>query len=246
MNEKLIVTAVNFLKNPKVQSAPKEKQIEFLKKKGLNDEDIAEAYKRVESSSKTEMATSLAPSPTLATQVPSYSSLKTTTLGLDRRGLTVLPPLIGISHLRILVISNNEFVSIPKEINLLQDLEILNASHNKLKNDGIPDELFDLSSLSYLNLAHNELTSLERFGRFLRLEKLNVAYNSIEEIPDEICYMQELKYLWIQNNKLKKVTKYLGLMSSLRMALLLGNEDLPELLKNATTKNLHAILDTLK
>lgn len=48
MNEKLINTAVAFLKNPKVKDASREKQIEFLTKKGLKEDEIAEAYKRVE------------------------------------------------------------------------------------------------------------------------------------------------------------------------------------------------------
>ena len=49
MNEKLISQAVTFLKHPQVQNSDKEKQLVFLKKKGLTDEEIAEAYKKLES-----------------------------------------------------------------------------------------------------------------------------------------------------------------------------------------------------
>lgn len=47
MREDLIKSAESFLSSANVQSADKEKKIQFLKKKGLNDEEIEEAFKRV-------------------------------------------------------------------------------------------------------------------------------------------------------------------------------------------------------
>jgi hypothetical protein len=47
MREELIKSAESFLSSANVQSADKEKKIQFLKKKGLDDEEIEEAFKRV-------------------------------------------------------------------------------------------------------------------------------------------------------------------------------------------------------
>lgn len=49
MKEDLIKSAVSFLSSADVQTADRDKKVEFLKKKGLNDQEIGEAFKRVES-----------------------------------------------------------------------------------------------------------------------------------------------------------------------------------------------------
>lgn len=49
MKEDLIKSAVSFLSSANVQTADRDKKVEFLKKKGLNDQEIGEAFKRVES-----------------------------------------------------------------------------------------------------------------------------------------------------------------------------------------------------
>lgn len=46
MRNDLIESAVSFLSSPNVQNAEKEKKIQFLKNKGLTDEEIEEAFKR--------------------------------------------------------------------------------------------------------------------------------------------------------------------------------------------------------
>lgn len=47
MNEELISSAVSFLKDPNVQDSPLTKKVEFLESKGLNQQEIEEALKRV-------------------------------------------------------------------------------------------------------------------------------------------------------------------------------------------------------
>lgn len=47
MREDLIKSAESFLSSANVQSADKDKKVQFLKKKGLTDEEIEEAFKRV-------------------------------------------------------------------------------------------------------------------------------------------------------------------------------------------------------
>ena len=45
----MIKSAVSFLSSTNIQTANRDKKIEFLKKKGLSDQEIGEAFKRVES-----------------------------------------------------------------------------------------------------------------------------------------------------------------------------------------------------
>jgi SOS response regulatory protein OraA/RecX len=47
MREDLLQSAVSFLSSAQVQTAAKEKKVQFLKNKGLNDQEIEEAFKRV-------------------------------------------------------------------------------------------------------------------------------------------------------------------------------------------------------
>ncbi|KAI8878240.1 hypothetical protein K501DRAFT_336891 [Backusella circina FSU 941] len=57
MREDLLKSAVSFLTSPNVQSADREKKIQFLKKKGLDDEEIEEAFKRAGSTPNTTTTT---------------------------------------------------------------------------------------------------------------------------------------------------------------------------------------------
>lgn len=49
MRDDLLQSAISFLSSSKVQSAAHEKKVQFLKDKGLDDEEIEEAFKRVKS-----------------------------------------------------------------------------------------------------------------------------------------------------------------------------------------------------
>lgn len=60
MRQDLLQSAQTFLTSESVQSADKESKIQFLRTKGLNDEEIEEAFKRAEIGHKvTEQVTSL-------------------------------------------------------------------------------------------------------------------------------------------------------------------------------------------
>ncbi|KAI8993185.1 peroxisomal membrane anchor protein conserved region-domain-containing protein [Pilobolus umbonatus] len=51
MREDLLTSAESFLSSPQVISSDKSKKVEFLKKKGLTEEEITEAFRRVENKS---------------------------------------------------------------------------------------------------------------------------------------------------------------------------------------------------
>jgi len=206
MNEKLVQQAVNFLKHPNVQNAPKDKQVSFLQKKGLNQEEIDEAYKRV--------AEKPTPKQEVSSVVTSASPFANTN-GFRSFFNQKLKQLPKIAKCRVLVVSKNELKELPEDIGSLQELEVLNAGFNSIPSQGLPESFFFLG-IKELNLQNNCLTSLERFGQLTGLQKLNVANNEITEVPDEFMNLQELKFMWAQNNKISKVTPYLGLLSSLQ------------------------------
>lgn len=162
-------------------------------------------------------------------------------MNFNRKNLTALTDVARLTHIKTLVISNNAITALPKEIGLLIDLEVLNAAHNKLTNSGLPEEFFDLFQIRHLNFEDNLLESLTGFQAFRNLEKLNVASNKITELPDSLIDLQELMFLWIQNNELTKITRNVRLMSSLRNIVLLGNKSLPENIQEAVGKGFEAV-----
>lgn len=157
MNEKLISQAVTFLKHPQVQNSDKEKQLVFLKKKGLTDEEIAEAYKKLESK---EVTIALGSKTVSVSYRYAHSSLS---INQSYANLTELSGFSAFSQVKVLIISHNKLTSLPKEISTLVYLKVLNAGFNEITNEGLPVELFELINLTQLYLNNNKLTSLDRF-----------------------------------------------------------------------------------
>ena len=159
--KELIRQAIGFLKNPKIANQDKEKVNAFLKKKGLTDEDIQEAYKRLQEPENFEPPKLLPIKPSIEPAVSTSSSTKI----LNHSGLTDLPYNELEPTTSILIANYNMLTSLSKTIGNLQDLKILNLSNNKLTDSGLPNELFDLPKLEQLYLSNNALTSLQRFSR---------------------------------------------------------------------------------
>lgn len=61
MREELITSAISFLSDPKVQSAPLAKKVSFLESKGMTSEEIEEAMARVNGKSSGTAATTATP-----------------------------------------------------------------------------------------------------------------------------------------------------------------------------------------
>lgn len=209
--EELIRSAMSFLKNPKVVTEDKEKIRQFLRGKGLSDENIAEAYKRV-----AEAKAPMVPLANLPKTLPMMSPLNLIKLNVSHQGLSSLPVLAQNSSLKVLVASFNAITSIPKEVSMLNDLEILNISNNKIDDLNISAEFFTLHSLKQLNFSNNQVALLQPFCGLVSLEQLNLSENLIEEIPDSIANLQNLRYLWLARNKISSLPRSLLLLQSLQ------------------------------
>lgn len=213
MDDRLINQAVAFLNHPNVRGVEKEKQVAFLKKKNLTDEQIEKAFELQRKGEKTQVTI---PSDTTPTK-----STESTHLNLRKTGLTQLPDLSPYLNITILNVSLNQLAALPAEIGKLRNLATFNAQQNLLTNAGLPAEFFELEHLKDVNLAFNKLTSLANFHHFAALVKLNVSGNEIEEVSDDVVNLQSLEVLLLHNNKLTTVSPCLALVTSLKQIVLL-------------------------
>lgn len=209
MDERKINQAVAFLNHPNVRNVEKDRQIAFLKKKGLSDAEIAEAYERQSSSgTKVEIPADKLPK--------SVKASEASQLTLRKTNLAELPDLKQYVNITLLNVSFNQLKALPPEIGILRNLTVFNAQQNLITNAGLPTEFFELDSLKDLNLSYNRLTSLDHFNSLTALTKLNVSGNEIAAVPDDIVELQCLEVVLLHNNKLKVVSPCVALLTSLK------------------------------
>lgn len=245
MQENLIKNAVQFLKNPKVAGTDKEKLITFLKGKGLNDEDIKEAFKRVSAEPQPAAPTpsDFGPSPTKPTNIQILNS----TVQQSHSNLSTFPDPRFLTSCKTLLLSHNQLSAIPAEISLLTNLENLDLSSNTLSSESLPASFFSLFHLKSLNLSSNNLTSLQHFHRFCNLERLNVSHNAITEIPQDFANLQKLSIFIVNKNQIKSLPKTIVLMNSLEKIVLFDNPVHENVIKAAyeSVSSLKALLLTI-
>ncbi len=97
------------------------------------------------------------------------------TLDLSGQGLVKVPMTIFSSTALVeLNLSRNSFEgSLPAEIRFLNNLKVLNLSHNKFT--GVPAEIGQLENLEILDLSNNALTGLpHELGNLSRLQRLDL------------------------------------------------------------------------
>lgn len=121
------------------------------------------------------------------------------TINLSSSELIEVPKdILGNSPVTTIDVSNNNLTgSLPGEIRKLTNLEVLNASDNKMT--GIPAEIGQLSKLITANFANNNLSGLPlEIGNLSNLETLdlrgnpNISTNDIALIQKEIPNAQIL------------------------------------------------------
>ncbi|UKZ46549.1 hypothetical protein TrVGV298_000754 [Trichoderma virens] len=101
-------------------------------------------------------------------------------------------------NLRDIKFNNNEARKLPLSLGRAARLTYLDASNNRLEQlDNA--ELNTLSGLLRMNLANNRLTHLPPL---LCLVDLDLSFNSIAELPEEIGQLKSLEKLLITNNHL--------------------------------------------
>jgi len=148
-----------------------------------------------------------------------------TSLDLSGRGLTELPPEIGLlSQLTSLRLSENKLTALPPEIGQLTQLTSLYIYGNKLtalspeigqltqltkldirgnKLTALPPEICQLTQLTKLDIRGNKLTALPpEIGQLTQLTSLDLEWNKLTTLPPEICQLTQLTSLSIGENQL--------------------------------------------
>ena len=139
--------------------------------------------------------------------------------GLNRKSFD--RQILRLQSLRILNLSNNQISSLPKELGILQHLQELYLSQNRLEKtvkwawlDQVPIK----SNLKLLDISNNLLTELpEQIGKLYALVNLKANKNVLSCLPQSLGKLSNLKYLDVSKNNLSYMP---GSMRNLQLVLL--------------------------
>lgn len=199
--EKLVRVAATFLQNPKVENETLELKTAFLKRKGLTDPEIKQAFELYK-----EKARMAQEEKELKEEMASYNSdskseenlkarieraKKSNFLSLKDFKLTQLPDeIFTLANLKTLIISGNPIGVIPEEIGMLTQLQLLQAANCGIQDGGFPESAAaKLAELTELNLSQNQFTNVDGFlTKFPKLKSVNLSSNELLTIPEDTEY----------------------------------------------------------
>lgn len=171
-----------------------------------------------------------------------------------------LPAEIGeLEHIQELILSGNQFDSVPPELARLTDLVHLYMPNNHLNNlsgisnlsqlrilvldrnelSELPTELFTLRSLNYLSVAYNQLTHLpSEIAQLSNLRELHADHNLLTTIPVELTQIQWLNTINFSYNQIRYLPSEIGYLN-----LSEENEHQPFIDGNPLTDPSQAVID---
>ncbi|XP_053575193.1 leucine-rich repeat-containing protein 10 [Bombina bombina] len=132
-----------------------------------------------------------------------------------------------------LYLSDNNLNTLPPELELLQNLQILALDFNSFK--VLPQVVCTLKQLSILYLGNNRLPDLpQEMSSLKNLQTLWIESNYLTQLPDVICELTLLKTLHAGSNPIRQLPTELQNLKELRSIWLSGNllYDFPKVLLN--------------
>ncbi|KAL9654365.1 hypothetical protein ABK040_010393 [Willaertia magna] len=182
-------------------------------------------------------------------------------LNISNNQIEILP--IEFQHfikLKVLNISKNNLIELPSYIGNCNNLQILKANNNFIKN--IHSKCFNknLNKLYEIDLDFNFLKTIPKtICELNELIILRIENNELEYLPNEISYCKHLKGLYLSKNKLKYLPETIGELKEIRKIHVEYNclINLPNSLKyccktleifncNYNTKELHEFINLQK
>ncbi|ORY66266.1 adenylate cyclase, ACY [Pseudomassariella vexata] len=138
-------------------------------------------------------------------------------LDLPRDFITSCP------QLRDIKFANNEARKLPISIGRASRLTYLDVSNNRLE-ELEHAELSGLTGLLKLNLANNRLIGLpECFGGFKALRSLNLSSNFLDKFPPFLCMLDSLVDIDVSFNSIATLPDDIGMMRNLEKFVMTNN-----------------------
>lgn len=148
---------------------------------------------------------------------------------------TMLTKILLLNKLKVLNLSHNTLCYLPEELNKLPNLKELNLSHNRLS-ESTPKQWQWLGnclskSLILLDLSYNELRYIpDQIVKLQNLATLHLSHNLLQTLPAGIGSLRNLKIFSASNNAL---TILPGSVKKLKLQSIdVSNNDFPQSIPN--------------
>jgi Leucine-rich repeat (LRR) protein len=160
------------------------------------------------------------------------------TLTVQKNKLRGLPFAISaLDRLRVLNVSQNKLQVFPKELTELTKLQQLYIQENQDIRH-LSQDLWKMKGLQVLNCSHTGLSTLDGICDLINLERLiarentisripfaiqhlrklsllDLSYNAIDDIPEELCRIETLSTLILRHNVVTRVPFTIGFLEKL-------------------------------
>ncbi|GAM27463.1 hypothetical protein SAMD00019534_106390 [Acytostelium subglobosum LB1] len=116
----------------------------------------------------------------------------------------------------------NTLGGLPSSMTIPENTETLEISEKHLVS--FPAELSQLRRLVTLSLAHNNIQRLDGIAGLVTLEDLDLSYNSLQQLTDELFMVVQLNKLNISFNQLQALPPAINMLKLLRTLNLMNNQ----------------------
>ena len=157
------------------------------------------------------------------TSLPDNIDIDVEYLDLSYNCLSILPETFELfQKLKILFLSNNNFIKIPNVISKLKNIEIISFRNNHLiEVDNIPN------TVNWLILTSNSIEKITNLGHLCNLRKLMLSGNLLNSLPNDIINCQKIELIRLSNNKFEEVPKCIFELNNLAWISMANNPCFP-------------------